>query len=188
MHRPGRKGKSKDRRRALAYNNRIDRKHVDFLLCDPQTMAPLLGIELDDSSHRRPDRRARDELVDRIFESAGLPLLRVPARFDGYNAATLREKIDEILTDVPASSASVDRPESASGVLRVYGPEDALVPSASTAPLCPKCGDEMVLRKGSRGARRGERFWGCPNYPRCHGAREYIVTTDTGTPAAATTE
>jgi hypothetical protein len=28
--------------------NRIDRKHVDFLLCEPRTMRPVVGIELDD--------------------------------------------------------------------------------------------------------------------------------------------
>ncbi|MCA9023360.1 MAG: DUF2726 domain-containing protein, partial [Planctomycetaceae bacterium] len=33
----------------LAYRNKIDRKHVDFLLCDTKNMQPLLGIELDDS-------------------------------------------------------------------------------------------------------------------------------------------
>ena len=40
-----------------AYRNKIDRKHVDFLICDPGTMKPRVGIELDDASHgRRPAR------------------------------------------------------------------------------------------------------------------------------------
>ncbi len=29
-----------------SYLNRIDRKHVDFLLCDAKTLKPILGIEL----------------------------------------------------------------------------------------------------------------------------------------------
>jgi ssDNA-binding Zn-finger/Zn-ribbon topoisomerase 1 len=32
---------------------------------------------------------------------------------------------------------------------------------------CPKCGSRMVLRTAKRGARAGERFWGCERYPAC---------------------
>ncbi|MCB9922572.1 MAG: DUF2726 domain-containing protein [Planctomycetaceae bacterium] len=56
-----------------SYRNKIDRKHVDFLLCHPTTMKPLAGVELDDSSHQRKDRRERDEFVDQVFAAAGLP-------------------------------------------------------------------------------------------------------------------
>jgi hypothetical protein len=53
--------------------NKINRKHVDFLMCDTKKMAPLFGIELDDSSHKRPDRVDRDEFVEHTFDAAGLP-------------------------------------------------------------------------------------------------------------------
>ena len=53
-----------------AYRNKIARKHVDFLLCDRESLRPLLAIELDDSSHNRPDRQARDEFVDGVFAAA----------------------------------------------------------------------------------------------------------------------
>lgn len=62
-----------------SYRNKIDRKHVDFLLLDPTTMKPIIGVELDDASHARRDRQDRDEFVDQVFEAAGLPLLRVRA-------------------------------------------------------------------------------------------------------------
>jgi len=58
---------------------RISQKHVDFLLCDSQSMKPLVGIELDDSSHARADRQERDALVDAVFAVAALPLVRIPA-------------------------------------------------------------------------------------------------------------
>jgi very-short-patch-repair endonuclease len=64
----------------MAYYNKIDRKHVDFLLCDSASLKPVMGIELDDASHQRQDRIERDELVDKVFEQAGLPLRRAPAR------------------------------------------------------------------------------------------------------------
>jgi hypothetical protein len=47
-----------------SYLNKIDRKHVDFLLCNPNTMRPCLGIELDDSSHRR--KRSFDRMSSSI--------------------------------------------------------------------------------------------------------------------------
>lgn len=61
------------------YQNKIQSKHVDFLICDKENIKPLLVVELDDSSHLRLDRITRDILVDRIFESAQLPILHIKA-------------------------------------------------------------------------------------------------------------
>lgn len=71
-------------------------KHVDFVLCEPANLTPLMAIELDDASHERPDRRERDEFVDHAFESAGLPLLRIKNN-SSYDPAALRQLIDEHL-------------------------------------------------------------------------------------------
>ncbi len=78
--------------RNQAARNRIDRKHVDFVICDGQTMKPLIGIELDDASHERKDRVERDEFVDQVFQAAGLPILHVKAE-RGYQPAELIEEI-----------------------------------------------------------------------------------------------
>lgn len=76
--------------------NRIRSKHIDFVLCDPQAIRPLLAIELDDSSHSRPDRRGRDEFVDSALDVAGLPILHVPARAS-YSADQLAQDIRDSL-------------------------------------------------------------------------------------------
>lgn len=55
----------------------IDEKSVDFVLCDPINLKPLLAIELDDRSHNEEPRQLRDEEVNRIFEKVDLPLLRI---------------------------------------------------------------------------------------------------------------
>ena len=36
-----------------SFRNKISQKHLDFLICNPKTMRPLFGIELDDASHKR---------------------------------------------------------------------------------------------------------------------------------------
>src|SRR4051812_44743306 len=46
----------KGRNHGWGPQNRINQKHVDFLLCNPKSMKPMLGIELDDASHKRSDR------------------------------------------------------------------------------------------------------------------------------------
>jgi hypothetical protein len=131
-----------------AYRNKIDRKHVDFLVCDPTTMKPRFGVELDDSSHGRRDRQDRDEFVDRVFEAAGLPLLHVSAQ-RSYSPNELCALVEPHLGAAPASQ-----------------PSPPPVPG-SGPPLCPKCGVQMVLRTASKGPQAGQKFFGCRHYPRC---------------------
>jgi hypothetical protein len=66
-----------DRTRA---QNKINGKHVDFLLVQKSDGKPVLGIELDDKSHEEEDRAARDAFVDTVFASAKLPILHVPVK------------------------------------------------------------------------------------------------------------
>lgn len=58
----------------------IDKKSVDFVLCDKNTREPLVVIELDDSSHLAPRRQQRDRDVASILSSAHLPLVRITQR------------------------------------------------------------------------------------------------------------
>ncbi len=55
------------------FENKISSKHIDFLLCDPTTMQPLLAIELDDASHNRKDRQDRDAFVDQASQPPACP-------------------------------------------------------------------------------------------------------------------
>lgn len=57
----------------------LAQKHVDFVVCDRMSESILLAIEVDDRSHARADRIKRDRLLDRAFDKAGVPLLRVAA-------------------------------------------------------------------------------------------------------------
>lgn len=85
-----------DRSRA---SNRINQKHVDFLLVRSNDLVPIAGIELDDSSHETARRRNRDAFVDDVFHSCHLPLLHVPAQA-GYIQAEVRRKIFDLFQPV----------------------------------------------------------------------------------------
>ena len=83
---------NKHRRKWL---NKILAKHIDFVLCDPGTLKPLVCIELDDVSHQRPDRIERDKFVNQAFKSAQLPLLRIPTQPE-YRSREIRELIESL--------------------------------------------------------------------------------------------
>jgi len=61
------------RRAAL---NRVASKSVDFVVADIASGEALLVVELDDSSHLRPDRQARDVFVNEVLRGAGIPIAR----------------------------------------------------------------------------------------------------------------
>jgi len=63
-----------------AHFNRIQSKHVDFVLCTRDKLSPVLVIELDDASHEEEARRDRDTFVDAALTAAGLPILHIPAQ------------------------------------------------------------------------------------------------------------
>ncbi len=133
-----------------AHQNKINSKHLDFLLCDSKTMRPMMGIELDDKSHERQNRVERDAFVDRVFQAAGLPLLHI-VRQQAYNAREIGDQLNPLLKGgsvVPAQS-----------------PQPVFL--ASTSPICPTCNIPMVIRTSTRGPNQGNQFYGCINYPRC---------------------
>ncbi|MBA4020266.1 MAG: topoisomerase [Pirellula sp.] len=137
-----------DRRSNQGHANKIDRKHVDFVICTTDTVTPRVIIELDDSSHSRADRAERDEFVDAAFQAAGLPVVRIPARHQ-YQPAEIAALILPHCTDQKAAEPQPP------------------APMFSSAVHCPNCGNVMVLRTAGQGARAGERFYGCKSYPKC---------------------
>jgi len=74
----------------------VNGKSVDFVLCDKAYIAPRLAIELDDRSHERPDRQARDREVERILQVAGMPLLRLENR-GRFDPGELAQRVNDAL-------------------------------------------------------------------------------------------
>ena len=56
----------------------INRRHIDFVVCDA-TLAPVLAIELDDPANLRGDSTKAD-LVKSVLATACLPIIHVPER------------------------------------------------------------------------------------------------------------
>jgi hypothetical protein len=131
------------------YFNKLFRKHVDFLLCHPQSLRPQIGVEL-----VRPlpvgGTRTSDQFMEDLFLTAGLALVQMPAN-DRYEigeivglfqgAVTKVKQIERRLADV----------------------------SRDSIPLCPVCGKMMVLRTHRSGPEVGQLYYGCIDNPTCAG-------------------
>jgi len=93
---------SGDRSTTTAARNKIQSKHVDFVLCRSDDLSPLAAIELDDKSHGRSDRRERDEFLNSLFADSPIKLLRIPAQHT-YDTRDLARKLSEAMQS-PAGS------------------------------------------------------------------------------------
>jgi len=129
--------------------NKIFRKHVDFLLCDPKTLQPVFGIELVKPVGKSETREA-DQFLEDLFLSAGLPLVHVMSS-ENYSEGDLAELFQLAILKVKQT-----RP------LRATGRSDSV-------PHCPICGKMMVLRMYRTGSDKGKRYYGCMDNPKCSG-------------------
>lgn len=71
--------------------NRINQKHIDFILCKPENLYPVLLIELDDSTHDTEKGKKRDEFVEKVLDKAGYKLFRT------RGTANLKEQIEAVI-------------------------------------------------------------------------------------------
>jgi len=94
-----------DRRAYQSALNRIAAKHADFTICRESDLAIMGVVELDDQSHDRADRQARDRFLEQALRSAGIPLLRVNAA-RGYDTVQLSNQLKALLNLKPSVASS----------------------------------------------------------------------------------
>ena len=83
--------------------NRVAAKQVDFVLCDKATLAPVVAIELDDSSHYERHSADRDAFMNELFRVIGVALIRHRVQAT-YDAAAIERWVDSALARLrPAS-------------------------------------------------------------------------------------
>ncbi len=77
--------------------NKINSKHVDFILLRANDLCPLLAIELDDKSHDREARQQRDVFLKEIFARANLPLIRFKVQ-KAYQTEDIAQRLNEAMS------------------------------------------------------------------------------------------
>jgi len=71
--------------------NRIAAKHIDFVICEPHTLAVRFAVELDDRSHSSASAAETDAFKNRAMAAAGIQLLRFSAK-QSYSVSEVRGK------------------------------------------------------------------------------------------------
>lgn len=71
----------------------IAQKHIDFLICRKDTLSPVLGIELDDGSHQKADRKKRDIEVSQIYNTIEFNVIHISTKI---KEDELRKSLNEI--------------------------------------------------------------------------------------------
>ena len=132
--------------------NKFFRKHVDFLLCEPDTLKPAIGIELVKPVMRNETREA-DQFMADLFLSVGLPLVHIQSS-ERYSEHDLTELLELAVTKVKDTKP-----------LRATTKTDSV-------PMCPVCGRMMVLRIHRTGTNAGKQYYGCTDNPHCPGTLE----------------
>jgi len=132
--------------------NKIFRKHVDFLLCDPDTLKPAIAVELVKPVGRNEKREA-DQFMHDLFLSAGIPLVHIPSS-ERYSETDLAGLLQVAIKQVNET-----------GPLRAATKTDSV-------PMCPVCGRMMVLRIHRSGPAAGRKYYGCMDSPACSGVVE----------------
>jgi hypothetical protein len=129
--------------------NKFFRKYVDFLLCDPETLKPAVGIELLKPVFRTETRES-DQFMSELFLSARLPLVHIQSS-EHYAEKDLTALFDLAVIKVKET-----------GPLRATAKTDSV-------PMCPVCGKMMVLRFHREGRNAGRKYYGCVDSPGCRG-------------------
>lgn len=76
----------------------IQRKSVDFLICDKKYLSPKIVIELDDYTHSWKHRQERDEVVNTLLQKSGINFLRVSSQ-DAQNIEKITSEIRKALAE-----------------------------------------------------------------------------------------
>ena len=129
--------------------NKFFRKHVDFLLCDLQTLTPAFGVDIVRPISKN-EARESDKFLEDLFTNAGLPLVHVPSS-ESYDPSDVINLFQLAVVKIGGT-----------GPLRIERPTDFV-------PNCPECGKMMVLRFDRNGSSIGRKYYGCMDSPRCTG-------------------
>lgn len=153
------KGLSVSRNQSLL--NKINRKHLDYVICSATDLSVIGVVELDDRSHKQADRIARDRFLDQVLATAGIPLVHFQAK-SGYGVKEVRATLQQAfgITEETLTRRIVEQSQATEPVQEQAQQENS-------ATVCPKCSSAMVKRQAKQGRHAGTWFWACSSFPQC---------------------
>lgn len=64
-------------RKFWTYQNKINKKTIDFVIFEKPYLRPILAIEYDGRTHDSPKRQKRDYFVNNTLKSAGIKIIHI---------------------------------------------------------------------------------------------------------------
>jgi len=164
--------------------NKINKKHLDFVVCRKSDFVTVGAVELDDKSHQRQDRWERDNFVDQALGSAGVPIIHFSARMS-YSVQDVRTNIANALMLSLASNKAETNAHNPKAETQALAAEDEFRLSSEEKSTqeqkgqgpeqkskkaheeCPNCGEKMVIKRSLMGPHAGKYFWVCTQFSKC---------------------
>jgi hypothetical protein len=133
---------------------RINQKHLDFVICHAHTSAILGVVLLDKPDQEKLDMQMHKKFIDAVLAAAQIPILHIPTK-KGYPVEVLRQLLNRALC------------------MRLPKP----TPLPTTKALCPTCGAGLKKVKINKGQYMGRQVWVCTHYPQCKTVFPIAVVT-----------
>lgn len=107
------------------------------------------------------DNEPRSEIKDVSGENALEEVRDLSAKQpDEVNNVVFQK---EVVNETSAVELNNDKPQTC--------PDE--VKKTPTDDICPKCGGKLILKTATKGANKGNQFWGCANFPKCRYIKKY---------------
>jgi hypothetical protein len=152
--------------------NKVNFKHLDYLICRTDTLGVVAAVELDDKSHNAKNRFERDQFIDQALSSAGIRMVRFKAQ-KSYEFVDVKRKLADLMmegSEEVFSLGSSSNPEVESDFTSINqnpDTEEIETKEADPVPTCPKCQSDMIKRQAKKGQHAGKWFWACTTFPKC---------------------
>ncbi|MDT8376844.1 MAG: DUF2726 domain-containing protein [Mariprofundaceae bacterium] len=123
------------------------KRHIDFILCNKESLAVICAIELEDAA-TAASRKRESHSAD-LLEEVGVVVFHMPVK-TSYSIPEMQQALTPYLKGHQPSP-------------------DEMVATVSMEAFrsCKTCKARMVLKRAKSGKYKGVLFWVCSNYPKC---------------------
>lgn len=146
--------------------NKINHKHVDFVICSATDLSVIGVAELDDQSHEQTERIARDRFLDKALTTARIPIIHFQAK-SGYGVKEVRTALQQAFGIAEETTTTCLAAEQTKTPEAAGQPFQKPTDKEASATICPKCSSAMVRRQAKQGRHAGTWFLACSSFPQC---------------------
>ena len=130
----------------IVFSDRCELKNIDLSSDDKHVIKRYDILSEVNKNVKNVGTKLTNEKIDELYNTL-YPLTQADAEQKLKHIEDIKKKYD-IQENKPETVAEENKAE-------------------EKGKLCPKCGGRLVLRTTKNGEHKGEKFWGCSNFPKC---------------------